>query len=111
MLSRAQQDSMVEHLETLGGSQLSCRCLSAYILTILRRPFSIYVAIDGQLAGFAGIADPIKATTREAIQQLRAEGIRVVMLTGDGGTTAEAVGAQLGIDEVMAEVLPADKSR
>jgi Cu+-exporting ATPase len=71
----------------------------------------IYAAIDGRLAGIAGIADPIKPTTREAIQQLREDGIRVVMLTGDGRTTAEAVGAQLGIDEVMAEVLPADKSR
>jgi Cu+-exporting ATPase len=71
----------------------------------------IYVAIDGCLAGFVGIADPIKSTTREAIEHLRAEGIRVVMLTGDGRTTAEAVGRELGIDEVMAEVLPEDKSK
>jgi Cu+-exporting ATPase len=71
----------------------------------------IYVAIDGRLAGFVGIADPIKSTTREAIEHLRAEGIRVVMLTGDGRTTAEAVGRELGIDEVMAEVLPEDKSK
>ena len=71
----------------------------------------IYVAIDGRLAGFIGIADPVKPTTREAIESLRAEGVRVVMLTGDGRTTAEAVGRQLGIDEVMAEVLPEDKSR
>ena len=70
----------------------------------------IFVAIDGRSAGFIGIADPIKATTAQAISQLRAEGIRVVMLTGDGKTTAQAVGRELGIDEVIAEVLPEDKS-
>jgi P-type Cu+ transporter len=70
----------------------------------------IYVGIDGQLAGFVGVADPIKATTAQAIETLRSEGIRVVMLTGDGRTTAEAVGRALAIDEVMAEVLPEDKS-
>ncbi len=69
----------------------------------------IFVAIDGRSAGFIGIADPIKLTTAEAIARLRAEGIRVVMLTGDGQTTAQAVARQLGIDDVIAEVLPADK--
>jgi Cu+-exporting ATPase len=70
----------------------------------------IFVAFDGALAGFVGIADPIKPTTPQAIAQLRAEGIRVVMLTGDGETTARAVGRELGIDEVIADVLPEDKS-
>ncbi|KWT70861.1 Lead, cadmium, zinc and mercury transporting ATPase [Variovorax sp. WDL1] len=70
----------------------------------------IFVGIGGQMAGFVGIADPIKASTPQAIATLRAEGIRVVMLTGDGRTTAQAVGRQLGIDEVIAEVLPQDKS-
>ena len=69
----------------------------------------IFVAIGGKLAGFAAIADPIKATTPQALQALRAAGIRIVMLTGDGKTTAEAVGRQLGIDEVVAEVFPEDK--
>ena len=70
----------------------------------------IFVGLDGRLAGFVGIADPIKASTPQAIQALRAEHIRVVMLTGDGKTTAEAVGRELGIDEVIADVLPEDKS-
>jgi len=69
----------------------------------------IFVAIAGKLAGFAAIADPIKATTTQALQALRAAGLRIVMLTGDGKTTAEAVGRQLDIDEVVAEVFPEDK--
>lgn len=70
----------------------------------------IFVGIGGALAGFAAIADPVKATTPQALQALKAAGVRVVMLTGDGRTTAQAVGRQLGIDEVVAEVLPQDKA-
>jgi Cu+-exporting ATPase len=70
----------------------------------------IFVGIDGELAGFVAIADPIKGTTPQALQALKAAHIRVVMLTGDGKTTAQAVGWQLGIDEVVAEVLPEDKA-
>jgi Cu+-exporting ATPase len=69
----------------------------------------IFVGIDGKLAGFVAIADPIKASTPPALQALKDAGIRIVMLTGDGKTTAEAVGKQLGIDEVLAEVFPEDK--
>ena len=69
----------------------------------------IFVGVDGKLAGFVAIADPIKATTPQALQALKAAGIRIVMLTGDGKTTAEAVGRQLGIDEIVAEVFPEDK--
>lgn len=70
----------------------------------------IFVAVDGRLAGFVAIADPIKPTTPAALQALRAAGVRIVMLTGDGKTTAEAVGRELGIDEVVAEVFPEDKA-
>jgi Cu+-exporting ATPase len=70
----------------------------------------IFVAIGGELAGFVAIADPIKATTPQALAALKQAGIRIVMLTGDGRTTAEAVGRQLGIDEVVAEVFPEDKA-
>jgi Cu+-exporting ATPase len=70
----------------------------------------MFVAVDGKAAGLIGVADPIKATTPEAIRELRKEGIRVVMLTGDSRTTAAAVARKLGIDEVIAEVLPQDKS-
>jgi Cu+-exporting ATPase len=70
----------------------------------------MFVAVDGKAGGLIGVADPIKPTTPEAIRQLREEGIRVVMLTGDSRTTAAAVARKLGIDEVIAEVLPEDKS-
>ena len=69
----------------------------------------MFVAIDGRLAGLIGVADPIKTTTPAAIKQLHAEGIRIVMVTGDSRTTAEAVARELGIDEVVAEVLPDEK--
>jgi len=70
----------------------------------------IFVGLGGRLAGFVAIADPIKATTPQALQALKAAGVRIVMLTGDGKTTAEAVGRELGIDEVVAEVFPEDKA-
>ena len=69
----------------------------------------MFVAVDGKAAGLVGVADPIKETTPEAIRQLHEEGIRIVMLTGDSRTTAEAVARKLNIDEVVAEVLPNQK--
>ncbi|HEY0235826.1 MAG TPA: heavy metal translocating P-type ATPase [Afipia sp.] len=71
---------------------------------------SIYVAVDGQAAGVLAIAYPIKQGAREALDQLRKDGVRIVMLTGDNTTTAQAVAKQLGIDEIEAEVLPEHKS-
>ena len=71
---------------------------------------AIFVAIDGKAAGVIGIADPIKATPPAAILALKAAGLRLVMMTGDNRTTAEAVARRLGIDEVQAEVLPQDKA-
>ena len=71
----------------------------------------MFVAVDGKAAGLIGVADPIKETSAEAIRQLHEDKIRVVMLTGDSRTTAEAVARKLGIDEVIAEVLPEDKSK
>jgi Cu+-exporting ATPase len=71
----------------------------------------LFVAIDEQAAGVLGVADPIKASTRDAVQELKAEGIHVVMVTGDHRDTAEAVARQLGIEEVMAEVLPDQKGQ
>jgi len=66
----------------------------------------VFLAVDGQLAGVLGVADPIKESAPEALRALRDEGIRVVMATGDDRTTAEAVARKLGIEEVHAEVLP-----
>jgi Cu+-exporting ATPase len=71
----------------------------------------MFVAVDGNAAGLLGVADPIKETTPEAIRQLHRESIRVVMLTGDSRTTAAAVARKLGIDDVIADVLPEDKSK
>ncbi|WP_145144839.1 copper-translocating P-type ATPase [Roseomonas gilardii] len=71
----------------------------------------IFTAADGVLAGLFAIADPIKTSTPKAVQSLVAEGVRVVMLTGDNKTTAQAVARKLGITEVEAEVLPEDKSK
>lgn len=68
------------------------------------------VAVNGVAAGIIGVADPIKATTPEAIQDLHSEGVRVVMLTGDSRKTAEAVATRLNIDQVQAEVLPEQKA-
>jgi heavy metal translocating P-type ATPase len=70
----------------------------------------IFVGVDGQLAGVLAIADPVKPTTPEALTALRAEGVEVVMLTGDNRVTAEAVARRLGVDRVEAEVLPDDKA-
>ena len=69
----------------------------------------MHLAVDGAFAGLLAVSDPIKASTREALDTLKAAGIRVVMATGDGVTTARSVGRRLGIDEVHGEVKPADK--
>jgi Cu+-exporting ATPase len=71
---------------------------------------AIFIGVDNQVAGVVAIADPIKNTTPEALKALRAEGIEVVMLTGDNRVTAEAVGRRLGIDRIEADVLPDHKS-
>jgi Cu+-exporting ATPase len=70
----------------------------------------MYVLAGGKLAGLIGVADPIKATTPDAVRGLRRAGIRIVLLTGDNRTTAAAVAGQLGIDEVVADVLPDQKA-
>jgi Cu+-exporting ATPase len=70
----------------------------------------MFVSVNGQLAGIVSVADPIKPTAREALRQLSAEGVRVVMLTGDSKKTAAAVARELGIDDVRAEVLPDQKA-
>jgi Cu+-exporting ATPase len=72
---------------------------------------ALFLAIDGKPGGVIAIADAIKATTEAALQSLRSYGIRIVMLTGDNKTTAEAVARKLGIKEVEADVLPQDKNR
>jgi Cu+-exporting ATPase len=69
----------------------------------------VFVAVGGRPVGLLGVADPVKVSTPEAIRLLHADGVRLVMLTGDNRTTAEAVGRQLGLDDIQAEVLPEQK--
>jgi P-type Cu+ transporter len=69
----------------------------------------VYAAIDGQAAGLIALADPVKPTTEDALKTLAADGVRVVMLTGDNQTTALAVARRLGITAIEAEVLPERK--
>lgn len=69
----------------------------------------MYLAVDGQLAGLLAVSDPIKSSTADALNTLRAAGLRIIMATGDGVTTAQAVARRLGIEEVHGEVKPADK--
>ncbi len=71
---------------------------------------AMYVSIDGALAGILGVADPIKTTTPDAIRALVRDGVRIVVLSGDSKTTAQAVASKLGLDDVIAEVLPDDKA-
>jgi len=70
---------------------------------------AVFVAVDGRPAGIIAVADPVKATTPGALASLRADGLRIVMLTGDNRTTAQAVAAKLGITDIEAEVLPEQK--
>ena len=102
------------------GSLLEQRGLGSVTLAALAAPADelrrdgqtvVYVAIGDALAGLLGVSDPVKRTTPEAIRQLRDEGLRVVMVTGDDRVTAEAVASKLGITDVVAEVLPVDKQR
>jgi P-type Cu+ transporter len=86
-------DAVLERAETLRGEGQTV----------------VFVAVDTQPAGLVGVADPIKATTPEALRLLRDSGLHIVMLTGDGRATAEAVARTLGIDDIQAEVLPEQK--
>jgi Cu+-exporting ATPase len=70
----------------------------------------MFVVVDGEVAGLVGVADPVKETTADALRELHEAGVRIVMLTGDSKTTASAVAKKLGIDEVIAEVLPDQKA-
>jgi Cu+-exporting ATPase len=70
----------------------------------------VFVAVDGELAGLLGVSDPVKPSSKEAVRQLRSAGLRVVMLTGDSDVTARAVARDVGIDEVISDVLPTGKA-
>jgi Cu+-exporting ATPase len=107
----------VEGHEVALGNQALMNDLNASVEAFLARTEQLrekgqtvmFVAVDGRLAGLLSVADPIKSTTPEAIAQLHADGLRIIMLTGDSRKTAEAVARDLGIDDVIAEVLPDQK--
>ncbi|MGK2913576.1 MAG: heavy metal translocating P-type ATPase [Porticoccaceae bacterium] len=100
--NRALMDALGVSVETLAESAEALRS---------EGKTAMFIAVDGKLAGLVAVADPIKATTLEAIRALHEEGIRIVMITGDSRTTAQAVAGKLGIDEVLAEVLPEQKAQ
>jgi len=101
----------------LGNAQLADKLLADVGAAVekaegLRRDAqtAIFLLVDGRLAGLIGIADPIKVSTLDALEQLRADGLRIVMLTGDSGATADSIAKKLGIVEIHAEVLPQNKA-
>ncbi|HKD36642.1 MAG TPA: heavy metal translocating P-type ATPase, partial [Pirellulales bacterium] len=98
--NRTLMEELQVSLEPLAGNAEQLRCDGQTVM---------FLAIDGKLTGILGVADPIKPTTAEAIQSLHSSGLRIVMVTGDSRTTAEAVARRLGIDQVEAEVLPEQK--
>src|SRR5262249_14242031 len=94
----------------LAEHQVSTEPLESRMDALRREAQTVmFVAVEGQLAGLLSVVDPIRASTADAIQEIHADGMRIIMLTGDSRATAEAVSRKLGIDEVIAEVLPADK--
>jgi len=91
--------------------EVECKALASEAKNLRAQGKTVmFVAVDGKVAGLVSVADPIKITTREAIDKLHQENVHIVMLTGDNETTARAVAAKLGIDEFVAEVLPEDKA-
>ncbi|MFZ5959524.1 heavy metal translocating P-type ATPase [Pseudomonas knackmussii] len=96
----------------LADAGVSCEALLPRAEQLRSEGASImYLAVDGRAAGLLAVADPIKPTSRQAVERLQAAGVRVIMATGDGPTTARAVARQLGIEEVHGEVRPQDKER
>jgi len=102
---------LIGNTRFLGEYAVDVRALEADADALRRDGVTaIFIAVDGRAAGLIGIADPVKASTPEALASLRSAGIRVIMLTGDNRATAEAVARRLGIAEVEADVLPDQKS-
>ncbi|WP_020676572.1 heavy metal translocating P-type ATPase [Geopsychrobacter electrodiphilus] len=102
---------LLGNVKLLQDNSIDCSALSTQAEQMSSEGQTVmYLAVAGKFAGLLVVSDPIKESTPEAIRQLHAEGIKIVMLTGDNRATAEAVGKQLGIDEIIAEVLPDEKA-
>ncbi len=105
------RDVMLGNLAMMTASGIDFEGLSARAEEMRKSGgTAMFLSIDGKAAGLIGVADPVKETTKDAINELHKEGIRVVMLTGDNRTTAQAVASKLAIDEVISGVLPAQKA-
>jgi len=110
---------MIDSKSVAFGNQTLMQKLAISITAVMEQADALrkdgqtvmYLAIDNQLTGLIGVADPIKDSTPQAIESLHKEGIKVVMLTGDNATTAKVVAAKLNIDEVVAEVMPDQKTQ
>ncbi|NMM36420.1 MAG: heavy metal translocating P-type ATPase [Glaciimonas sp.] len=101
---------LLGNLRLMESEQIDVTALAAQVQTLRELAQTVmFLSVDGKLAGIVSVADPIKSTTREAIDQLHAAGLRIVVLTGDNATTAAAVAKQLGLDDFRADVLPEDK--
>ncbi len=106
------QDMRLGNAQLLAGAQVDPRSVeSAADLLRAQGETVMFLSADARLVGYVGVADAIKATAPEAIRQLKAAGLRIVMLTGDNAVTAAAVGRLLGLDDVRAGVMPEDKYR
>ena len=104
------RDVLIGNTALMDSGGVAWRQLADAAESLRSRGASVmFVAVDRQLAGIVAVSDPIKATSRDAIDRLHREGVRVVMATGDGWTTARAVASELRIDEVIGEVKPQDK--
>lgn len=101
---------LLGNLRLMESEQIDVSALDGQVQTLREQAQTVmFLSIDGKLAGIVSVADPIKVTTREAIEQLHAAGLRIVVLTGDNAITAAAVAKQLGLDDFRADVLPEDK--
>ncbi|MDP3841564.1 MAG: heavy metal translocating P-type ATPase [Oxalobacteraceae bacterium] len=101
---------LLGNLRLMESERIDVSAVAAQVQTLRELAQTVmFLSIEGKLAGIVSVADPIKATTREAIEQLHAAGLRIVVLTGDNAITAAAVAKQLGLDDFRADVLPEDK--
>ena len=101
---------LLGNMRLMESEQIDASSVAQQVQTLRELAQTVmFLSVDGKLAGIVSVADPIKATTGEAIKQLHAAGLRIVVLTGDNATTAAAVAKQLGLDDFRADVLPEDK--
>ncbi|NMM26478.1 MAG: heavy metal translocating P-type ATPase [Glaciimonas sp.] len=101
---------LLGNMRLMESEQIDASEVDAQVQTLRELAQTVmFLSVDGKPAGIVSVADPIKSTTREAIDQLHAAGLRIVVLTGDNATTAAAVAKQLGLDDFRADVLPEDK--